>query len=52
MKMLRVLILVGQVGRIWAKSSQARKIFQTITAVGFFSMVMNYKKDNDKNYQK
>ena len=46
MKVLRVLILVGQIGRIWAKSHKARKMYSTITVVGLFSLLNNNNNSN------
>lgn len=49
--MIRVLIFVGQIGRIWAKSHKHRQLFQTLTAVGIASLFLNQDRKKKQNYQ-
>lgn len=52
MKRLRLLLLIGQIGRIWAKGYTEKRIFQSMAALGFFALF--YKKgvsDNEANNQ-
>lgn len=46
--MLKILILIGQLGRIWAKNSRARRIYQSISVLGFFSLLYKSKNDTKK----
>lgn len=39
MHIYRAMIVVGQLGRIWAKGYQARRVYQTVTAVGFYALM-------------
>ncbi len=53
MSILRLLIIVGQLGRIWSSSRMYSKVFQTMTAVGYFSLLTNIPKrlDNEERKQ-
>jgi len=41
------MIVVGQLGRIWAQGYQARRVYQTITAVGFYALMTKTYKDRE-----
>ena len=42
MNVLRIVIVVGQVGRIWSKSAITKNIFQTMSALGYFSLMTDF----------
>lgn len=51
--MLRTLIFIGQMGRIWSKRRMDIKIFQSFTAIGFFVLLtkkIRKEFDNDQKY--
>jgi len=37
--MLRSMILVGQLGRVWSKSKKRQRIFQSMSIVGYFALM-------------
>jgi hypothetical protein len=39
MVILRTLILIGQVGRIWARTRTTRRVFQTAAAIGYYAIL-------------
>lgn len=45
MSNLKYLILIGQLGRIWAKNHKTRKVFQTMAVFGFFGLLTSSKKE-------
>jgi hypothetical protein len=48
MNALRAIILIGQLGKIWSISSTNKKLFQSISTVGYFYL-MEYL--NNRNSQ-
>ena len=49
--MFRYVILIGQIGRIWAKSRKTRRIFQTVAVLGFFGLLTKKDKKYDNIYK-
>ena len=48
MTYFRIMIVVGQLGKIWVKGYRAKQIFQSISAIGYFSLMMklySYRED-------
>lgn len=44
--MIKWIILIGQVGRIWSKRRKTKQIYQTISVLGFFLLLAKKKSDN------
>lgn len=44
----RTLIIIGQVGRIWAKRHFTRQLYQTATAIGFYGLMTKAYRDRDE----
>ena len=44
---MKVVVLLGQVGKIWSKNRNEIKVLQTMTAIAFFALFLKGK-DNDK----
>ena len=49
MNKIRLLILVGQLGRIWSRDIVQRKVLQSAAAVGFFILFVRKYKADDKD---
>lgn len=49
---LKLLVLIGQVGRIWSRHRTEVKIFQTIAAGAFFALYLkkNLNRDEQNEY--
>jgi len=47
MTLFRGMIIVGQLGRVWARNHLARKVFQSMTAVGFYSLMSKVYSENE-----
>lgn len=39
MNILRAIIVAGQLGKIWSNSPRSKKVFQSISAVGYFYLM-------------
>lgn len=44
MDKIKALILLGQLGRIWAKYRVEKQVFQSLTAVAFFALYFDQKR--------
>ena len=49
MDKIKVLILISQLGRVWSRGRIERKLFQSMTAIGFFALFLFKYDDSDKN---
>lgn len=37
--MLRAIIVIGQLGKIWSTTSKAKQIYQSMSVLGYFSLM-------------
>lgn len=52
MNKIRVLILIGQLGRIFAKSFVKRQYFSALVAVGFYMLFVKKEQERELNADK
>lgn len=48
MNFLRAFIVAGQLGKIWSKSSTNRKIFQSMSVLGYFYLMESINNGNNQ----
>ena len=47
----RTMIIVGQLGRIWVRSYFVKRVFQSVTAIGFYGLMTKvYGYDYDERH--
>lgn len=46
MNILRAAILIGQIGKIWAISSTHKKLFQSLSVIGYFTLMESMNNNN------
>jgi hypothetical protein len=44
----KLLVLVSQLGRVWAKNHMEKKIFSSMTAIGFFLLYLKTREDDKR----
>jgi len=50
MSLMRTVILVGQLGNIWSKSRVLRKVFQSVSVIGYFELMESMYGDRSQTF--
>jgi exosome complex RNA-binding protein Rrp4 len=49
--LLKVAVVVGQVGTIWVKSYRTRQVMRTVSTIGFFALMLYKDNKKKKDYE-